>query len=110
MVIDMELELAWWLFWIMPYMVLAVVSWVKADIIVNKLRNFKFGVDSCYALEVAEYDPKKDKLAIFIGDNEIPPKDVFDDIKESLDELPNKNCHLLIAPGIFRIVVLKGKK
>lgn len=59
-------------------------------------------------LEVCEYNPKKDNIAIFVGNEEdIPPNDVLEKIREQLEDI--KNCKLVVAPGIFRIIVLKGK-
>lgn len=63
--------------------------------------------DSC--LEVTEYNPKKDILAIFVGNEDcIPSYENMEEIRKVLDNIPA--CKLLIAPGIFRFVVLKGVK
>ena len=61
-------------------------------------------------LEVCDYDPKKDNIAIFVGNgDDIPPREVFEKIKEQLESIKDE-CKLLVAPEIFRIVVMKGKK
>jgi hypothetical protein len=60
-------------------------------------------------LEVADYNPDKDTMAIFVGTEEdIPPKEVFEEIKKVLDDLPS--CKILLFPGVFRLVLLKGVK
>lgn len=60
-------------------------------------------------IEVEEYNPETDTLCIFVGnENEIPPRDVMEDIKDKLDEI--EKCTLIIFPGIFRLLVLKNNK
>ena len=85
---------------------MAIHSLNKADRILNRSKNIT--VKDCI-LETCEYNPKKDKIAVFVGsENEIPPKDIIEEITDVLDKLPE--CKLLVAPGIFRFVILKGEK
>ena len=58
-------------------------------------------------IEVCDYDPNKDVLAIFVGsENDIPPIEVIEEIKTMLENI--EQCKLIVAPGVFRMILLKG--
>ena len=58
-------------------------------------------------LQIAHYNPKEDIIAIFVGtEDDIPPIDIMEQISDKLKTLDE--CNVLIAPGIFKIVILKG--
>ena len=82
-----------------------MISLFKSDRLLSRIQDLGYQDN----LEVCEYNPDTDKLTIFIGtENDIPPPDILNHIKGTLEDLPE--CRLLIAPGIFRILVLKGMK
>jgi len=58
-------------------------------------------------LEIADYNPDEDIIAIFVGtEDDIPPQEIFQEIADVLEDLPN--CKILVMPGIFRLLLLKG--
>jgi len=60
-------------------------------------------------LEVANYDSDNDVMAIFVGtEDDIPPQEIFEEINRVLEDLPN--CNILLFPGVFRLILLKGVK
>jgi len=74
----------------------------------NRNTSINYNIDG-HILETAEYNPKKDLLAVFVGDEDnIPPQETIEEITKVLEKVPK--CNLLIAPGFFRILVLKGQK
>ena len=50
---------------------------------------------------------KEEKEGNGNGDD-IPPPEIMERIRDSLDDIPK--CKILVAPGIFRIVVLKNAR
>jgi uncharacterized protein len=60
-------------------------------------------------LKVIDYNPKIDKLLFTLGsDKEIPPPDVFENIKEQLVGV--EKCKLIIVPGCIHVSVLRNEK
>lgn len=82
---------------------LSLKSQYKSDSILSKLQSLPTN------LEIIEYNPRRDKLLFTIGtENELPPPEEFERIKETLDKL--EDFKVLIVPGIIKVCVLKNEK
>ena len=102
----MELLILWIFILWHVLLIGGLINFYKTDEILDKITNFDF-VDT--KIETEKYNPDKDILAIFVGtENNIPPESVMEEIKDTLEDIPE--CHLLIAPGVFRFVVMKDAR
>jgi hypothetical protein len=60
-------------------------------------------------IEICEYNPEKDLLAIFVGtEDDIPPQEIIEEIYEKLKKIGE--CNLVVFPGLIKLVILKGEK
>jgi len=88
------------------FTIVTLLALYKSGSILNKLKSSNIDYNDYPIVETVEYNPKKDILCISVGtEDEIPPPQVFEKIKDALDELPK--CKMVIFPGIFRIVVMR---